>query len=247
MFESFSPLLHFNDEFLDGLNPSTDDDDVDDWLKPLSFDHEFDHDLQANFLNFNDIDIKQEEDKEKFHHTSIFHEDRVILNNYSHPQSLHESEFVDLYLPRSCEQRLPTTTTTTTTFRLIQQPKLEPTERPTTVFVNGNELQFHPIITTSNNHSNGKTIGHTYTSNWSDWYRETRVDSDVQKRFFDCSPFVVLLSYDIVPVNIHADPIIDTHRTGASIERKEIQTGWPSDSKRVRVSFDEGRSPLPPI
>lgn len=171
MFESFSPLIHFNDEFLDGLNPSTDEDDVDDWLKPLSFDQVFDHDLQANFLNFNDIDIKQEEDKEKFHHTSIFHEDRVILNNYSHPQSLHESEFVDLYLPRSCEQRLPTTTTTTTTLRLIQQPKLEPTERPTTVFVNGNELQFHPIITTSNNYSNGKTIGHTYTSNYSDRYR----------------------------------------------------------------------------
>ena len=175
MLESFSPLLHFNDEFLDGLNPSTDEDEVDDWLKPLSFDQVFEHDLQSNFLNFNDIDIKQEEEKEKYHHTPIFHEDRVILNSYSHPQSLYENEFVDLYLPRSSEQQLPTTTTTTTTFRLIQQPKMEPTEMPTTVFVNGNELQFHPIITTSNNHSHGKTIGHTYTSNCSERSLETLV------------------------------------------------------------------------
>ena len=61
MFDSFSPLLHLNDDFLDVLNPSNDDnDDIEDWMKPLLFDQLFDHDLQQNFLNVNDIEIKQE-------------------------------------------------------------------------------------------------------------------------------------------------------------------------------------------
>ncbi|CAF4593469.1 unnamed protein product, partial [Rotaria magnacalcarata] len=33
-----------------------------------------------------------------------------------------------------------------------------PAELPTTLYLNGNELQFHPIVTTNN------TIGHTYTT-----------------------------------------------------------------------------------
>jgi hypothetical protein len=168
MFESFSPLLQSNDEFLDVLNPSTDDDDVDDWLKPLSMDRFLEHDPQHSFLNFNDIDIKQDDDRDRFIHNSIFHDDETILNNYSHSQSLNESEFIDLCLPRLSEQQLPSTrtmTTTTTTVRLIHQPKIEPTELPTTLYVSSNELQFHPIITTTNNHTNGKAIGHTYTSN----------------------------------------------------------------------------------
>ena len=78
-------------------------------------------------------------------------------------------------------------------------------------------------------------------------YTATHRDGFLNRSPFDSYLSFSLLSYDIVPVNIHADPIIDTHRTSARIERKKIQTGWPSDSKRVRGSFDEGRSPLPPI
>lgn len=183
MFESFSPLLHFNDEILDSLNPSTDDDDVDDWLKPLPFDPLFEHDFQ---LNLNEIDLITEDEKEKFNSNFVFPEDEILLNDYSQSHISHESDFVDFYLPRSSEQQIPsasaaaaaaataaaaaaaataTMTTTTTTVRLIHQPKLEPTELPTTLYVSGNELQFRPILTATNNHhTNGKTIGHTYTS-----------------------------------------------------------------------------------
>ena len=183
MFESFSPLLHFNDEILDSLNPSTDDDDVDDWLKPLPFDRLFEQDFQ---LTMNEIDRITEDDKEKFNSNFVFPEDELLLNDYSQSQISHESDFADFYLPRSSEQQIPagsaaavaaataaaaaasaataTMTTTTTTVRLIHQPKLEPTELPTTLYVSGNELQFRPILTATNNHTNGKTIGHTYTS-----------------------------------------------------------------------------------
>lgn len=218
MFESFSPLLHFNDDILDSLNPSTDDDDVDDWLKPLSFDQLFEHDLQ---LNLNDIDLITEDEKEKFNSNFVFPEDEVLLNDYSHSQISHENEFVDLYLPRSSEQQIPsgsntavaaaaaaaaaataTMTTTTTTVRLIHQPKLEPTELPTTLYVSGNELQFRPILTTTNNHNNGKTIGHTYTTTTSSPITSVPIQSSIP----------------IVPARV--------------LKGKKIQTGWSSHSSR---------------
>jgi hypothetical protein len=166
MFDSFSPLLHFNDDFLDILNTTNDDYDdngVDDWMKPLLFDQLFDHDLQQNFLNVNDIEIKQEkqeDEKEKLKNCLFRIEDKFILNNYSQQQQPQQrgNEYVDIFSRYSSEQQLPSTTTV----RLIHQPKIEPTEMPTTLYVSGNELQFHPIITTSNN--NGKTMGHTYTT-----------------------------------------------------------------------------------
>ena len=40
-----------NDDFSDVLNPLNDDDDIEDWMKPLLFDQFFDHELQQNFLN----------------------------------------------------------------------------------------------------------------------------------------------------------------------------------------------------
>lgn len=199
MFESFSPLLHFNDDILDSLNPSTDDDDVDDWLKPSPFGQLFEHDLQ---LNLNDIDLITEDEKEKFNSNFVFPEDEILLNDYSQSQISHENEFVDLYLPRLSEQQIPsgsntaaaataaaaaaaaaaakaTMTTTTTTVRLIHQPKLEPTELPTTLYVSGNELQFRPILTTTNNHSNGKTIGHTYTTTTSSPLTSVPIQSSI--------------------------------------------------------------------
>lgn len=156
MFESFSPLLHFNDEFLDDvLHPSTDDDDVDDWLKPLSFDQLFDDDLQ---LNLNDIDVvKQDENKSPL----ISADEKFVFNTFSQHPTGNQTEFVDFYLPQMAEQQLPSSTTTTTV-RLIHQAKLEPNELPTTLFVNGNEYQFHPILT---NNSNNQTLAHSYTSN----------------------------------------------------------------------------------
>lgn len=169
MFDSFSPLLHLNDDFLDALHPTNDDDDVEDWMKPLLFDQFFDHDFQQNFFNTNDIEIKQEKpDDEKFklNNSSYFIDDKIILNNYSHSQqqtTIRENELIDFLHQQSSEQQLPSTTTTTTTVRLIHQPKIEPSEIPTTLYVSGNELQFHPILTTNNN-TNSKTIGHTYTN-----------------------------------------------------------------------------------
>jgi hypothetical protein len=167
MFDSFSPFLHLNDDFLDVLNPINDDDDnIEDWMKPLLFDHLFEHDLQQNFFNLNDIEIKQEKqdnEKGKLNNCSFFIEDKFILNNYSQSQqTIRENEIMDFFHQQSSEQQLPSTTTTTV--RLIHQPKIEPTEIPTTLYVSGNELQFHPILTTNNNNMNSKTIGQTYTS-----------------------------------------------------------------------------------
>ena len=165
MFESFSPLFHLNDEFLDALNPTTDDDQVEDWMKPLLFDQFIEHDSLANILNFNDIDIKYE--------TPVVEEDEVekkkilecsaLINEKEHSKNINSSrpsqpiQCLDFLHPQSSEQQLPTTTTTV---RLIHQPKIEPAEIPTTLYLNGNEYQFHPIIQTNN----AKTIGHTYTS-----------------------------------------------------------------------------------
>jgi hypothetical protein len=155
MFDSFSPLLHLNDDFLDVLNTTNDDDD--DWMKPLLFDQYFEHELQQNYLSFNDIEIKEEDEKEKLTDCFIRLEDKLILNN-SYPHSQRENEFVNFVHQKYSEQQLPSTT-----IRVIHQPKIEPSELPTTLYVSGNELQIHPIITTNNN-TNGKTIGHTYTS-----------------------------------------------------------------------------------
>jgi hypothetical protein len=160
MFDSFSPLLHLNDDFLDVLNPSNDDDDVEDWMKPLLFDQFFDHDLQQNILCLNDIEIKQEksdEEKRKLNNYSFLIEDKLILNNYSQTtETRRENEVIDFFHQQTSEQQLPSTTTV----RLIHQPKIEPAEIPTTLYVSGNELQFHSIV----NNTNSKTIGHTYTN-----------------------------------------------------------------------------------
>ncbi|CAF1682222.1 unnamed protein product [Rotaria magnacalcarata] len=170
MFDSFSPLLHLNDDFLDVLNATNDDDDVEDWMKPLLFDQLLEHDLQQNFLNFNDIEIKeeiQENEKEKLTNSSLNIQEKFkINNNYSQSQStIRKNDFFDFFHQQSSEQQLPststTTTTTTTTVRLIHQAKMEPADIPTTLYVSGNELQFHPIVTSNNN---GKTFGHTYTT-----------------------------------------------------------------------------------
>lgn len=166
MFDSFSPLLHLNDDFLDVLNVNNDneDDDVEDWLKPLLFDQLLEHDLQQNFPSINDIDIKEEtQENEKLNNNTINLQDKFkITNNYSLPQSTtRKNDFIDIINQRSSEQQLPPSSTTTATVRLIHQSKIEPTELPTALFVSSNELQFHPIVTSNNS---GKTIGHTYTS-----------------------------------------------------------------------------------
>lgn len=168
MFESFSPLFHLNDEFLDALNPTSDEDQIEEWMKPLLFDQFIEHDLPTNFLNFNDIDIKYEttvaeDDAEK--KKSL--ECSSLINEKDHSKNISSSclsqsiqcsnDLIDFLHQQSSEQQLPTTTTTV---RLIHQPKLEPADMPTTLYLNGNEYQFHPIIQTNNS----KTIGHTYTS-----------------------------------------------------------------------------------
>ncbi|CAF0993788.1 unnamed protein product [Rotaria sordida] len=162
MLDSFSPLLHLNDDFLDVLNTtSTTDDDADDWMKPLLLDQLFEHDFLSPQFSSDDIEIKQEkpQDDEKRKLTtfnnncSFIIDEKFLSNNYSQQQQ--ENEFFDFFQQHSCEQRLPTTTTT---LRLIHQPKIEPGELPTTLYLSGNELQFHPIVTTNN------TIGHTYTT-----------------------------------------------------------------------------------
>jgi len=154
MFDSFSPLLHLNDDFLDVLNPTTDD-DTDDWMKPLLLDQLFEHDFLSPQFSNDDIEIKQDNETRKL---SFIIDEKFLSNNYSHQQR--ENEFIDFFQHHSSEQQLPSTTTTTV--RLIHQPKIEPAELPTTLYVSGNELQFHPILTT--NHTTSKTIGHTYTS-----------------------------------------------------------------------------------
>lgn len=170
MLDSFSPLLHFNDDFSDVLNPTATtatttttipDEDTDDWMKPLLFDQLFEHDFLSPEFSSDDIEIKTENfDNRKY--SSMNNNN----NNYSliidekylphRSQITRENELIDFF-HHSTEQQLPSTTTTTTV-RLIHQPKIEPAELPTTLYVSGNELQFHPIVTTNN------TLGHAYTS-----------------------------------------------------------------------------------
>lgn len=180
MFDSFSPLLHLNDDFLDVLNPTppppastmattttTIDDDADDWMKPFLLDQLFEHDFLSPQFSSDEIEFKDDNSIEPKRsstlHTnncSLILDEKYLSNTYSHPQLQRENEFLDLFHSHTTsEQQLPSTTTTTTTVRLIHQPKIEPAELPTTLFVSGNELQFQPIVTTN------KTIGHTYTSN----------------------------------------------------------------------------------
>lgn len=180
MFESFSPLLHLNDDFFDGLNPtmnSTPDEDIDDWLKPLLLDQLFEHDFlsQSNsFPTTENVEPKNEkpideENKRKLialnNNGSFLINDKFFSNNNSQQTTQRENELFEFLQTHVTEQQIPATspTTTTTTVRVIHQPKIEPAELPTTVFVNGNELQFHPIVTTNGN-AHAKTIGHTYTS-----------------------------------------------------------------------------------
>ncbi len=172
MLDSFSPLLHFNDDFSDVLNPTTTtttDDDTDDWMKPLLLDQLFEHDFLSPEFSNDDIEIKQETNEtRKFssmnNNCSFIIDEKFLSNNYSYQQPLRENEFIDFFHHHSSEQQLPTTTTV----RLIHQPKIEPAELPTTLYVSGNELQFHPIVTTN------KTIGHTYTSKSSNFIEQKR-------------------------------------------------------------------------
>ncbi|CAF1026520.1 unnamed protein product [Adineta ricciae] len=164
MFDAFSPLLHFNDDFLDALNPNKDEDDNDDWMKPLLLDQLFEHELPQNIFGFNDIDVKEEEEKSKSDNYTY-----ILTDKFNHSSQLshisRENDYLDIFHPISVEQQLPATKTTTTTVHLIHQPKIEPAEMPTTLYVSGNELQFHPVVTTSNTTTtHGKTIGHTYTT-----------------------------------------------------------------------------------
>lgn len=171
MLDSFSPLLQFNDDFLDVLNPTSIDDDTDDWMKPLLLDQLFEHDFLSPQLSSDDMEVKQEkpqdDDKRKLislnNNCSFIIDEKFLSNNFSQQQQQHrENDLLD-FLQHHTEQQLPPLpTTTTTTVRLIHQPKIEPAELPTTLYVSGNELQFHPIVTTNNTGS--KTIGHTYTS-----------------------------------------------------------------------------------
>ena len=186
MFESFSPLLHLNDDFLDVLNPSSAmDDDLDDWMKPLLLDQLFEHDFlsQTNLMHSaENMEVKQEtpfeEEKRRLislnNNFSFLIDEKFLANTYpsqqNQQQQQRENDLIGYFQHRSTEQQCPplppppAPTTTTTTVRLIHQPKLEPGELPTTLFVSGNELQFHPIVTTNKN-ATTKTIGHAYTSN----------------------------------------------------------------------------------
>ena len=165
MLDSFSPLHQFNDDFSDVLNSAaaatTLEDDTDDWMKPLLFDQLFEHDFLSPEFSSDDIEIKEETNETRIfasmnNNCSFLIDEKFLSTHYSHPQMTRENEFLDFLHHHSSEQQLPSTTTTTV--RLIHQPKMEPAELPTTLFVSGNELQFHPIVTTN------KTIGHAYTS-----------------------------------------------------------------------------------
>jgi hypothetical protein len=163
MLDSFSTLLLFIVVFLDVFNPCNYNIDVDVfevWLNALFLDLLFDHDLQQNIVNLNDIEIKQEkqdDEKLQLNNYSFLVEDKLILNNYSQTtETRRENEVIDFFHQQTSEQQLPSTTTV----RLIHQPKIEPAEMPTTLYVSGNELQFHSIV----NNTNSKTIGHTYTN-----------------------------------------------------------------------------------
>ena len=220
MFDSFSPLLHLNDEFLDALNPtsaSTTDEDMDDWLKPLLLDQLFDHDFLSQptsiQLSDNISDSRNErpveEEKRRLitlnNNCSFLINEKFLTNNYTQQQQQHiqrENDLMDFFHQRSAEQQLPSTTTTTV--RVIHQPKMEPAELPTTLFVSGNELQFHPIVTT-NTTSNGKTIGHTYTS---------KTLSLVFIHSCLSSLFDSIFSNNIIACTIWIDANIGSYRTG---------------------------------
>jgi len=175
MFDSFSPLHHFNDEFFNDLNltgttPTTattnsmTDDDADDWLKPLVLDQLLEHDFLSqpffneNFDVQNETKLFEEEKKKIVSFNPILLNEKYFSSTQISQQSLRENETFDLFSIRSSEQQIPSTTTV----RVIHQPKIETSELPTTLYVSGNEFQFHPIITTNN--SSTKTIGHTFTT-----------------------------------------------------------------------------------
>jgi len=226
MFDSFSPLLHLNDDFLDVLNSTatppaptlaatttTTDDDADDWMKPFLLDQLFEHDFLSPQFSSDEIEFRDEHSTESkrsatLHsntNCSLILDEKYLSNTYSHSTISRENEFLDLFhshtttaaatTTTTSEQQLPSTTTTTV--RLIHQPKIEPAELPTTLFVSGNELQFQPIVTTN------KTIGHTYTSR--DFlFCKTKL-------FIFCS-----ISNNIVAYSI------GTYRTCSSFKRQEI-------------------------
>lgn len=175
MFDSFSPLHHFNDEFFNDLNltgttpttattNSTTDDDADDWLKPLVLDQLLEHDFLSqpffneNFDVQNETKVFEEEKKKIVSFNPILLNEKYFSSTQISQQPLRENETFDLFSIRSSEQQIPSTTTV----RVIHQPKIETSELPTTLYVSGNEFQFHPIVTTNN--SSTKTIGHTFTS-----------------------------------------------------------------------------------
>ena len=73
MFDSFSPLLHLNDDFLDVLNSTatppaptlaatttTTDDDADDWMKPFLLDQLFEHDFLSPQFSSDEIEFRDE-------------------------------------------------------------------------------------------------------------------------------------------------------------------------------------------
>lgn len=224
MFDSFSPLLHFNDDFLDVLNPTsmtnlgtTIEDDTDDWMKPLLLDQLFEHDFLSPQLSNDDIEIKEEKlpdnDIKKLpvlnnttNNCSFIIDEKYLSNNYASQQR--DNEFIDFFHQHSSEQQLPSTTTTTTV-RLIHQPKIEPAELPTTLYVTGNELQFHSINPTS------KTIGHTYTSNKILYFILNR---NTTKDLL----FFYFFSNNIITYIISTNTIISTYRTSSCIKRKKI-------------------------
>lgn len=158
MLDSLSPLLHLNDDFADVLNGTTmtttiPDDETEDWMKPLLLDELFEHDFLSPEFSSDDIEIKPDHYDHRKYSSMTNNNYSFIINDKYRTQFTHENEFIDFF-HHSSEQQLPSTTTV----RLIHQPKIEPAELPTTLYVSGNELQFHPIVTTNN------TIGHTYTS-----------------------------------------------------------------------------------
>ena len=96
MLDSFSPLLHLNDDFLDVLNPpttaNTTDDDIDDWLKPLLLDQLFEHDFLSPQFSTDDIEIKQEKQPDdeikkltslNNNNYSFIINEKYLTNNYS--------------------------------------------------------------------------------------------------------------------------------------------------------------------
>ena len=158
MFDSFSPLLHLNDDFFDALNPinnNDDDDNVEDWIKPLLFDQSLDNDLQSNSFNLNNIDIKDVHENEKS--TNCL--STTIENELKPQQTIDEYKSIDFFPQQSSEQQLPIITTS----RSMHQPKIELNEIPRTLYLSGNEFQYRPLIT-RNIKTSGTTIAQSDTS-----------------------------------------------------------------------------------